>query len=56
MESWTKSSPKNLENLKASDIKNTIKLADIANISHSRIIGRYFSSSFDDYIWGGSIM
>ncbi len=37
------------------DLNNTIRLADVAGISHSRLIGRHLSSSFQDYIWGGSI-
>ena len=37
------------------DIVNTLKYSRIAGINKTRIVGRYISPEFDDYIWGGSI-
>ena len=37
------------------DIVNTLKYSRIAGIEKTRIVGRYISPEFDDYIWGGSI-
>lgn len=37
------------------DLNNVVKLANIAGIKQSRLIGRHFSPDFPDYIWGGSI-
>ena len=37
------------------DLNNTVRLSAVAGISHSRLIGRYLSPGFQDYIWGGSI-
>lgn len=31
------------------------KMADIAGVGKSRLVGRYASPTFDDYIWGGDI-
>lgn len=37
------------------DLSNLNKIAQVANIKNTRIIGRNLSPKFDNYIWGGSI-
>jgi len=46
----TKEKPVNKDNLELS------KLSTLAGISKNRIIGRYKSPDFNDYIWGGDIL
>ena len=44
------------ENPTEYEIKNLLKLADKAGIGTYKLIGRYNSPNFSDYIWGGSIL